>query len=67
MPNHAIAQTSRLAAAPPRPPVIPGVMTLKTLADVRSLLGHLPNDVRARATCNMWRPSWIMPRAEATP
>jgi len=35
----------------PRPLVIPGVMTLKTLADVRSLLGHLSKDVRARSTC----------------
>ena len=26
----------------PRPLVIPGVMILKTLADVRKLLGHLP-------------------------
>jgi len=34
----------------PRPLVIPGVMTLKTLGDVRSLLGHLPKDVRARST-----------------
>jgi hypothetical protein len=34
----------------PRPLVIPGVMTLKTLADVRKLLGHLPKDVRARST-----------------
>jgi hypothetical protein len=25
-------------------------MTLKTLADVGSLLGHLPKDVRARST-----------------
>ena len=25
-------------------------MTLKTLGDVRSLLGHLPKDVRARST-----------------
>jgi len=33
----------------PRPLVIPGVMTLKTLADIRSLLGHLPKDVRARS------------------
>jgi hypothetical protein len=30
--------------------VIPGVMTLRTLADVRELLGHLPKDVRARST-----------------
>jgi hypothetical protein len=31
---------------------IPGVMTLRTrtLADVRSLLSHLPKDVRARTT-----------------
>jgi hypothetical protein len=35
----------------PRPLVIPGVMTLKTLADVRSLLRHLPKDVRTRSTC----------------
>ena len=34
----------------PRPLVIPGVMTLKTLADVRRLFGHLPKDVRARST-----------------
>ena len=34
----------------PRPLVIPGVMTLKTLADVRKLLGHLPKDVRAKST-----------------
>jgi hypothetical protein len=34
----------------PRPLVIPGVMTLKTLADVRKLLGYLPKDVRARST-----------------
>jgi len=26
----------------PRPLVIPGVMTLRTLADVRTLIGHLP-------------------------
>jgi len=26
----------------PRPLVIPGVVTLKTLGDVGSLLGHLP-------------------------
>ena len=34
----------------PRPLVIPGVTRLKTLADVRKLLGHLPKDVRARLT-----------------
>ena len=31
---------------------IPGVMDLKTLADVRALLGHLPKETRARDT---WR------------
>ena len=30
----------------PQPPVIPTVMTLKTLADVRTLLRHLPEDQR---------------------
>ena len=35
---------------PPRTLVIPGVMTLKTLADVRKLIGHLPKDHRAKAT-----------------
>jgi hypothetical protein len=32
--------------------VIPKVMTLKTLADVRELMHHLPEDRRARLT---WR------------
>ncbi len=32
----------------PRPLVIPEVMTLKTLADVRKLLGHIPKEVRVR-------------------
>ena len=37
----------------PRPLVIPGVMTLKTLADVRVLIvQHLPAEYRARRT---WR------------
>jgi hypothetical protein len=36
----------------PRPLVIPKVMTLKTLADVRTLVRHLPKDHRAR-------PSWL--------
>ncbi len=36
----------------PRPLVIPKVMTLKTLADVRTLMRHLPDDRRARST---WR------------
>jgi hypothetical protein len=34
----------------PRPLVIPGVMTLKTLGDVRELLRHLPKEHRARST-----------------
>jgi hypothetical protein len=32
--------------------VIPDVMTLETLADVRTLIGHLPADRRDRTT---WR------------
>jgi hypothetical protein len=36
----------------PRPLVIPEVMTLKTLADVRELMRHLPEDRRERPT---WR------------
>jgi hypothetical protein len=36
----------------PRPFVIPDVMTLKTLADVRELMRHLPADRRQRTT---WR------------
>jgi hypothetical protein len=34
----------------PRPLVIPKVMTLVTLADVRALMGHLPEDHRQRST-----------------
>ena len=34
----------------PRPLVIPHVMTLKTLADVRELIQHLPKDHRAKST-----------------
>jgi hypothetical protein len=36
----------------PQPLVIPSVMTLRTLADVRELMRHLPEDRRARST---WR------------
>ena len=36
----------------PRPLVIPEVMTLVTLADVRELMRHLPEDRRERPT---WR------------
>jgi hypothetical protein len=34
----------------PRPLVIPDVMTLRTLADVRTLIGHLPKKTRAKST-----------------
>ena len=34
----------------PRPLVIPKVMTLKTLDDVRKLMGHLPAATRAKST-----------------
>jgi len=34
----------------PRPLVIPGVMTLKTLADVRKLIGHMPKEFQDRST-----------------
>ena len=43
-------------------PVIPTVMTLKTLADVRELLRHLPEDRRARPT---WRHVAELDRAAA--
>lgn len=36
----------------PRPLVIPDVMTLKTIADVRELMRHLPADRRDKRT---WR------------
>jgi hypothetical protein len=35
---------------PLRPLVIPQAMTLRTLADVRKLLGHLPKETRAKET-----------------
>ena len=34
----------------PRPLVIPTVVTLKTLADVRKLMGHLPAATREKST-----------------
>ncbi len=37
---------------PPRPLIIPGVMKLSTLADVRELLRHLPKETREKDT---WR------------
>jgi hypothetical protein len=40
------------SCALPRPLVIPKVMTLKTLADVRELMRHIPADRRERST---WR------------
>ena len=36
----------------PQPIVIPDLMTLRTLADVRAPLSHLPKEYRAKAT---WR------------
>jgi hypothetical protein len=33
-----------------RPLKIPGIMDLKTLADVRTMIGHLPKATRARDT-----------------
>ena len=36
----------------PQPIIIPDLMTLRTLADVRALLGHLPKEYRAKET---WR------------
>jgi hypothetical protein len=34
----------------PRPLIIPSVTTLRTLADVRELMRHLPTDRRERST-----------------
>jgi hypothetical protein len=34
----------------PRPIVTPGVMKLKTLADVRKLIGHIPKERRQLST-----------------
>ncbi len=34
----------------PRTLTIPGVMKLKTLADVRALIGHLPRSARGKST-----------------
>jgi hypothetical protein len=34
----------------PRPLTIPTIMDLVTLADVRTLIGHLPKETRARST-----------------
>jgi len=34
----------------PRPLKIPDIMDLVTLADVRTLLGHLPKETRAKST-----------------
>jgi hypothetical protein len=43
---------SNWSRALPRPLVIPDVMTLKTLDDVRTLMSHLPED---RLQKQMWR------------
>jgi hypothetical protein len=42
----------RLSRSLPQPLVIPDLMMLKTLADVRDLMRHLPEDRWARST---WR------------
>jgi hypothetical protein len=34
----------------PRPLTIPGIMTIKTLADVRDLIGHVPAERRKIST-----------------
>jgi hypothetical protein len=34
----------------PRPLTIPTIMDLVTLADVRTLIGHLPKETRAKST-----------------
>jgi hypothetical protein len=51
----------RAVASPPqsalRPLVIPDVATLRTLADVRTLIGHLPKETRAKSTWQMSRPN----------
>jgi hypothetical protein len=36
----------------PRSIIIPGIMTLKTLADVRKLIGHIP---KARRQLSTWQ------------
>ena len=40
----------RKSRALPRPLTIPHVMDLATLADVRTLMGHLPKEARAKST-----------------
>jgi hypothetical protein len=47
-----VASRPNWSRALPRPLVIPDVMTLKTLADVRELMRHVPADRRDRPT---WR------------
>jgi len=41
---------SNWSRALPRPLTIPSITDLKTLADVRTLLGHLPKETRAKST-----------------
>jgi hypothetical protein len=52
LPGAPPAQPSELVPHPPRPLKIPGAVDLKTLADVRTMIGHLPKAVRTRDT---WR------------
>jgi hypothetical protein len=39
----------------PRPIIIPEVMTLKTLAEVRKLISHIPKEGRQLSTCSTSR------------
>ena len=41
-----------LVAQAPRPLLLPTITTLRTLGDIRALLGHLPADRREQST---WR------------
>jgi hypothetical protein len=50
----------------PRPLTIPTVMNPVTLADVRTLIGHLPKETRARDTWRHVEAELKKPRALAT-
>jgi hypothetical protein len=46
----ALAKRPAWSTALPRPITLPQAMTLKTLADVRKLLGHIPKERRQLST-----------------